>query len=81
VGAGEIADPARFDNGHWEVRSLQSAHDRLFVAAGGFADDVGAWLGSEEFEDLGVTFRVIGQGVETTGQMELQRNLATSRPT
>jgi hypothetical protein len=75
LGAGEIADPARFDNAHRDVRSLQSTHDRLFVAAGGFADDVGAWLGSEEFEDLGVTFRVIGQGVETTGQMELQRKL------
>ena len=54
---------------------MEDVHDGLFVTAGGFTDDVGARMPAQTFEELGVTFGVIGQGVKTTGEMQLQREL------
>ena len=75
LGAGEIADSAGFQDADGEVGGLEHTHDGLFVTAGGFTDDVGVGVGTEEFEELGMTFGIIGHGVEVTGQMQLQRKL------
>jgi hypothetical protein len=71
-----VPDAARFDNAHRRVRCLEGAHHGLFIAAGGFANDVRAGLRAEEFEELGVALAVIGQGVKTAREMELQRELS-----
>ena len=75
LGAGEVADPGGFDNGDGEVGGLHRADHGLLIAAGGFADEVGARVGPEQLEELGVTSAVIGEGVELAGEVELQRKL------
>ena len=54
---------------------VEDAHDGLFVSPGGFTDDVGLGIRAQEFEDLGMAFGIIGQGVGFSGQIELQRRL------
>jgi len=54
---------------------MEDAHDRLFVTAGGFANDVRMGMTAQAFEELGVTFGVIGQEVETAREMQLQSEL------
>ena len=75
LGTGEVTDPARFDDADGDVCRVQRPHDRLLVAAGGFADDLHMRMGAQEFEELGVTFGVIGQGMKTARQMQLQSQL------
>ena len=44
LGAGEVPDPAGFQDADGEVGGLECTHDGLFVTAGGFTDDVGIGL-------------------------------------
>ena len=75
LGAGEVTDTPGFDNADRNACRLQGAHDRLFVTAGGFADDMGVGMRAQAFQQLGMALGVIGQGVETAGEMQLQREL------
>jgi hypothetical protein len=75
LGAGEVPDAGGFDNAHGDVRGLQRLDDRLFVAARGFANDMRPGMAAQQFEELGMAFGIIGQGVETAGEVELQRKL------
>src|ERR1035437_2575394 len=75
LGAGEVTDAPGFDDADGNAGRLQGPHDRLFVTAGGFANDVRRGMTAQAFEELGVTFGVIGQEVETAREMQLQREL------
>ena len=75
LGAGEITNPPSFDNADRDVCGVEDAHDRLFVTTGGFANEVDVGMRSQMFEQLGVTFGIIGQEVKTACEMELQRGL------
>ena len=63
LGAGEVADPAGFQNADGNVGGLERPDDRLFIAAGGFANDLRFGMSPQQFEQLGMTFGVIGQRV------------------
>lgn len=75
LGAGEVADAPGLDDADRNVRGMEDADDGLFVTAGGFANEVRVGMRPQVFEELGVTFGVIGEEVETASEMELQREL------
>jgi hypothetical protein len=60
LGAGEVADTSGLNDAYGQVGGLESLDDGLFIAAGGFTDHMSSGLGPEEFEELGMTFGVIG---------------------
>lgn len=74
-GFGEVANTASFDNADWNLGGVQDPHDGLFVAPGRFANDMRAGMSTQEFEQLSMTFGVVGQAVRLIGQIELQRGL------
>ena len=57
------------------ARRVQGAHDRLFVTTSGFANDLGVRMPTQVFEELGMALGIIGQGMETAREMQLQREL------
>ena len=69
-----------FDDGHGYGGGVAGAHHGLFVTAGGFANNLRLGIRAQKFEELGVTFGVVGQEVGTTVEMKLQGGLGTSRP-
>ena len=75
LGPGEVTHTARFEDTHRKACGLEHTHDRLFITASGFANDLSVGISPQAFEELGVTFGIIGQGMEMAGQMELQREL------
>src|ERR1035437_4694463 len=75
LGGGEGTDAPGFDDADGNAGRLQGPHDRLFVTAGGFANDGRSGITAQAFEELGVAFGFIGQEVETTGEMQLQIEL------
>jgi hypothetical protein len=75
LGPGEVTDAAGFDDADGNIGGLKRQHDRLFIAAGGFTNDVRSAVRAQQFEELGMTFGIIGEGVETAGEVELQRKL------
>jgi len=75
LGAGEVAYPACFQDGNQDVGGMENAHDRLFVAASGFTDDMNLGMGTEEFKEFGMTLGIIGEEEETALKMKLQRGL------
>ena len=75
LGAGKVPDTTRFNDADGEVGSLQGPHHPLFITAGGLADHMGSRVATKEFEELGMAFGIIGDGVETAGEVELQRKL------
>ena len=56
-------------------RALEGGDDGAFVAAGGFADDLGAGDGLQARDQLGVARRGVGQRVLAALEVELQRGL------
>jgi hypothetical protein len=80
LGAGEVADASGFDDGHGGGGGVAGAHHGLFVTAGDFANNLRLGIRAQKFEELGVTFGVVGQEVETAVEMKLQGGLGTSRP-
>ena len=54
---------------------MEGADHGLFVAAGGFANDLRGGMVAQKFEQAGVPRRVVGEGVRLTGQIELQGGL------
>src|ERR1700677_778023 len=75
LGTGEMTDPPSLQDTDRDACGLQGAHDTLFITAGGFTNDLGVRMSAQAFEELGMPFGIIGQRVETSGQMELQREL------
>ena len=51
---------------------LQGSHHGLILAAGGLTNDPGSRIRRRQFEELGLTFGIIGQGMGFAGQMQLQ---------
>jgi len=74
-GAGEVANPGGVQDADRNLGFMQRGDDVALVTAGGFADDLDAGLGSQEFEQSAVTSGGVGQAVDTTGQVELQVEL------
>lgn len=74
-GFGEVSDPARFDDTDGYPGGVEDAHDRLFITAGGFANDMCPGMAAEAFEKLGMTLGVIGEGLRLAGEVELQNGL------
>jgi len=54
---------------------MQCRDDVAFVTAGGFADDVNAGLGGQEFQYPAMTGGSVRQVVDPTGEVELQVKL------
>ena len=54
---------------------LQCGDDLALVTAGGFADDLNAGLGGQEFAQSAMPGGGVGQVVNTTGEVELQVKL------
>ncbi len=75
LGASEMANPASFQNADWDAGGLQSSDDALFVTTSGFTNDLSVGMSAQVLKELSMTFGVIGQSMEMTGQMELQREL------
>ena len=75
LSAGEVTDAPGFHNANGDARGVEDAHDGLFVTTGGFANDVRDGINAQAFEQLGVTFGVIGHDMKTACEMELQRGL------
>jgi hypothetical protein len=75
LGTGEVPDATGFDDADVDARGVENAHDGLFVAAGGFANEVRVGMRPQAFEQLGVTFGVIGHDMKTACEMKLQREL------
>ena len=74
-GAGEVADAGGIQNTDRHFGFMQGGDHVAFVTAGGFADDMDAGLGNQEFKQAAMTDGSVGQVVDLTGEVELQVQL------
>ncbi len=74
-GAREMADSGGVQNTDGHIAFMQCSDNVAFVTTGGFADDVDAGLGSQEFKQAAMTGGGVGQVVDTTGGVKLQVQL------
>jgi hypothetical protein len=72
---GEVTDAGGFDDADGETGGVEGAHDRLFVTARGFANDVRPWSGAQAFDEVGMTCGIVGQGMLVVGELQLQSEL------
>ena len=75
LGARKVTYPARFQDTDRNACGLEGTHPQLFITAGGFTNDLGMGISAQVFEQLDVAFTVIGQGVKTACEVQLQRKL------
>ena len=64
LGASEVADASGFHDADRDAGGVEDAHDGLFVAAGGFADDLGVGMNPQKLEQLRVSLVIVGQGMK-----------------
>ena len=74
-GAGEVTDAGGVQDADGHAGCMQRRDDFAFVTAGGFADDVNARLGGQEFKQPAMTGGGVGQVVNPTGEVKLQVKL------
>ena len=75
LGAGEVTDTPGFNNANGNTHRVEHPHTWLFITTDGFANNMSLGMAAEEFEELSVAPGIIGQGMKTTREVELQRAL------
>ena len=74
-GFGKIANPPSFEDGDGDGSGLENPHNGLFIPTSSFTDHLSLRMGTQEFEEFGVTFWIVGQAVGMIGQVQFQREL------
>ena len=80
LGAGKVADPTRVQDADGNACWMQGGDAVAFMAAGGFAEEVGVWMPGPQLDQTAVAGGGVGKSCKRPARWRWRLSLAMSKP-